>query len=705
MLCEPCQYVVGEIQKNPPGKSTFRHHASIGDWERAVQQNCLLCRRLEHYEVKVGAQKSLVAETFPRYLYRGDSLVSFAIRTDEDFPCQLNGLFCLHRIKAETDRLTIPNYVPTNAVGSPQSMALARQWISECIKHHSKCRRTEVASKSVWAPDRLIYIDDENSRLRLVRGADVPSDIPYTTLSHCWGRVKDKLVLTRANIEEWHDQLPSLGKWKTFVDAVEISRQLQIRYMWIDSLCIIQDSKEDWQQQYPQMCNIYKRSYCNIAATSAVDDTEGCLFERDITMDLPLRLCFATEGYQSTAVESMVIPAIDIGKDSLLGQYDLCRQNTWVHDITYSPLNSRGWVLQERQLSPRVLNFTKTQMYWECDEMQASESHPYGLAESGDSNLKSKAINPFRLKNANIEEDAPVGTGTSPLMKRAFDIWANAVSAYTVGNSDPRLSDGSPGFNKNLTNPADKLVAISAIAHELQPYMNCRYLAGHWETDLVRQLAWTGSNGSQRVSTYRAPSWSWASVDAPIHVFHSLYETGEEFHPLAEVLNVEVELLTDDPMGQVTSGSLTLRCYLIELEVQCLLTSRYGLFLETETETIMVNGEQTRLHIQLDDEHSRPTVPWSVYCVPISLLIDWMTSPSHPKGAWTLDFRSILLEKTEIEGKYQRVGFLGSRFASDVLMEDFVNDPILRAIGSFDSSKEDDLFSLDTQGLQEIKIV
>lgn len=365
----------------------------------------------------------------------------------------------------------------------------------------------------------------------------------------------------------------------------------------------------------------------------------------------------------------------------------------------------------QRQLSPRVLNFTKTQMYWECDEMQASESYPYRFPEEDWANVKGKALNPFSLLHVNVEEeDTPIDTGVSPLVKRAFDVWGNAVSAFTVGYSSN--TDGSPGFAKNLTQPADKLVAISAIAHELEPFMNCRYLAGHWETDLVRQLAWTGSNDSQRPSTYRAPSWSWASVDAPIQDFKFLYSppegTREAFHPLVEVVNVEVGLLTDDPMGQVVSGSLTLRCHLIELEVQSLLTSRYG-GPEEEDETILVNGERTCWHVQLDDEYSRPSVPWRVYCVPISLIIDRIPSDSTelnaPEMALSLEFRSILLEKTKNQGIYQRVGFLGADLGQQLTKEDFAKDPIVRAAGSLDFSEENAFFSPNIQGLQQIEIV
>lgn len=338
-------------------------------------------------------------------------------------------------------------------------------------------------------------------------------------------------------------------------------------------------------------------------------------------------------------------------------------------------------------------------MYWECDEMQASESYPYGFPEEAWANVKGKALNPFSLLDMNLEEaGAPNDTGPSPLVKRAFDVWGNAVSDYTAGGS-------------NLTNPADKLVAISAIARELQPFMNCRYLAGHWETDLVRQLAWTGSNGSDRTSTYRAPSWSWASVDAPIQDFKFLYNppegTREAFYPLVEILNVEVESLTEDPMGQVISGSLTLRCHLVELEVQSLLTSRYGGPDEGD-ETILVNGERTCLHVQLDDEDSRPSFPWSVYCVPISLLIDRIPSDSAevnaPETALAFEFESILLKKTKVEGTYQRVGFLGANLGQEFTETD-ANDPILRAAGSLDFSGENPFFSPHIQELQQIEIV
>lgn len=101
MLCQPCQYVLGEIQKSPDSVGTFPHHASIGDWEKAVEQKCLLCRRLDRYEIDVGAHTSLIARISSEDDEHEAGVISFTISTDtEDFP-ELCGNFWLRPIKNE----------------------------------------------------------------------------------------------------------------------------------------------------------------------------------------------------------------------------------------------------------------------------------------------------------------------------------------------------------------------------------------------------------------------------------------------------------------------------------------------------------------------------------------------------------------------------------------------------------------------------
>lgn len=104
MLCQPCQYVLGEIQKNPDGGSTFPHHASIGDWEKAVELKCLLCRRLDRYGVDIEAHTSLIARTFSEEDEHGIGVISFTISTDTKDFSELCGNFLLRPIKAEEGR-------------------------------------------------------------------------------------------------------------------------------------------------------------------------------------------------------------------------------------------------------------------------------------------------------------------------------------------------------------------------------------------------------------------------------------------------------------------------------------------------------------------------------------------------------------------------------------------------------------------------
>ena len=106
-------------------------------------------------------------------------------------------------------------------------------------------------------------------------------------------------------------------------------------------------------------------------------------------------------------------------------------------------------------------------MYWECGELQASESYPYGFPFEEYAIVSFKSLNPFYLGIQSMEER----------LKRAYEIWGQAVLEYTA---------------TKLTKASDKLVAISAVARALQPVFECEYIAGHWKKDLVRQLAWKG---------------------------------------------------------------------------------------------------------------------------------------------------------------------------------------------------------------------
>jgi hypothetical protein len=154
---------------------------------------------------------------------------------------------------------------------------LAHKWFKTCQNTHEHCIREQSR-----IPSRLIDIGQShtNDQIRLCT-TDIPPDIQYMTLSHCWGQPKF-LTLTQSNLESLRKAIDFQGLTKTFQDAVNITRQFGFRYLWIDSLCIIQGGEEDWPVEAGHMSSIYRGSSLNIAATGAQNGHDGLFFSRKV---------------------------------------------------------------------------------------------------------------------------------------------------------------------------------------------------------------------------------------------------------------------------------------------------------------------------------------------------------------------------------------------------------------------------------------
>jgi hypothetical protein len=136
---------------------------------------------------------------------------------------------------------------------------------------HGRCSTIE----KMFLPTRLIFIGD--SLPRLMQAIEIKGCPKCATLSHCWGKLKS-LVLRQDNVETFATRIPQEALPQSFKDAIEVARSLDIDYLWIDSLCIIQNNdSDDWAKEAAQMSSIYGGSYLNIAATSAVDGSKGFL--------------------------------------------------------------------------------------------------------------------------------------------------------------------------------------------------------------------------------------------------------------------------------------------------------------------------------------------------------------------------------------------------------------------------------------------
>ena len=155
-------------------------------------------------------------------------------------------------------------------------------WLRNCAENHDECHSSREPPN--WQPTRILDLGDPAEPLspRLLRGDQVPEGVEYVTLSHCWG-TSQPLKLQSSNIHQLSTSIPTSSLPKTFLDATVIARNLSQRYLWIDSLCIIQDSQSDWAQESSRMGSIYGNAIFNIAATALSHCQGGCYCLGDLS--------------------------------------------------------------------------------------------------------------------------------------------------------------------------------------------------------------------------------------------------------------------------------------------------------------------------------------------------------------------------------------------------------------------------------------
>jgi hypothetical protein len=239
------------------------------------------------------------------------------------------------------------------STGCYQSLDLAKSWLKRCVELHRYCQ-TRSPEKFDY-PTRLLNIG--SGVLKLALASEISNRAPYATLSHCWGKSMP-LKLLNDNFANFRIGISHSELCKTFNDAIIVARHLGINYIWIDSLCIIQDNPEDWLQESAKMSSVYSCSTINIAATGAKDGTIGCFFKGLWNFQLP----------------------IPMRKETRFWEFSLSHP---YRKLNNEPLLDRAWVFQERFLAPRTLHFTSSQIFWECEGgygcgMSPMEESPWG---------------------------------------------------------------------------------------------------------------------------------------------------------------------------------------------------------------------------------------------------------------------------------------------------------------------------------------
>ncbi|XXG99674.1 hypothetical protein Hte_006015 [Hypoxylon texense] len=418
---------------------------------------------------------------------------------------------------------------------SKETFALLRENLHSCLQMqgvHSDCKDTA----NNYVPSRLLKLDACSEGPPRIRICLPDKPTPYAVLSYCWGgdqahkTTSTTLAANYINIR-W-DSLP-----RTIQDAIQVSLNIGLEYIWVDSICIIQDDDIDKQREIACMPRVYNESVVTIIAARAKSAREGFLHPLDTSryQDSIFKLGFKCEHGTS-------------------GHAYLVRERQYNYGAS-DPIDSRAWTLQESYLSKRIIKYGSKQCSMVC---QCSPSKPqivdgWMLDQSYDAPEIENIIFPGSKLSVSPEDIAKwkhyykEEHGTDPREpsehteeSEIYSNWRELVMNYST---------------RSLTVPADRILAISGLADRIAPAIRGRYVAGHWENHLPGDLLWEIATASMgmRPKSYQGPSWSWTSVNGSVVSYDYMPEDAATL----KVLRVEIELCDAlAPFGAVKSGLL-----------------------------------------------------------------------------------------------------------------------------------------------------
>jgi hypothetical protein len=476
-----------------------------------------------------------------------------------------------------------------------------RQWVQTCTGTHQH------PTPPTTLPTRILDVGTDRAAptVHLVDGSSAPPG-PYIALSHCWG-TSHRIITTQSTLAHHQSGIDIDSLPKTFAEAVHISRLLGVRYLWIDTLCIIQDSTTDWETESSRMGSVYANSLLCIAASSSRDDESGVIPSiqvrqgaAHISPDAMSMLLPSLADVPPYLVERPGQEPVYLSRQTMvpLTSHEPNPQNRpsnliitkeWMPSsnrsapLTYKigkfgrifdpledePLNSRAWTLQERLLAPRTLHYGSHQVFWECAlGLWAEDGTPFpNVFFTLDGVLAKQRIPwehhglPVQGAGMNLVEGLYHNT---PRHGRWDGGWLALVQNYS---------------RRAITKPDDKLPAIAGLARVIADRSGDKYLAGLWYSHLEEDLCWrvyareemhmvrsadstepapqvwgkkfTDIGAPER---YRAPSWSWASVDAGVLFVQMNFD-----HIVAAFEGGYVEPVGEDMFGRLKAGWIQLR--------------------------------------------------------------------------------------------------------------------------------------------------
>ncbi|KAH7304162.1 hypothetical protein B0I35DRAFT_445612 [Stachybotrys elegans] len=430
--------------------------------------------------------------------------------------------------------------------GSQKHCKLIQEWIRDCDDNH-KCVDIEAEP---FLPTRLLDVGSYHSRKsRLIcetQGLDRKSK--YLAMSHRWGvsiepreRVlrKSQIFCTReSNIHLLRAGVSDFDLPPKFQNGIHLARKLGIRYLWIDSLCIIQpdrsdpldkDQGQDWAKEADRMEKVFRYAYATIAASCANSSAEPFLVPR--------------RGAPSTILKT--------GKSIYYASEVM---NRFYEDVEQGELNKRGWVFQERALSCRTIYFTKRQTYWECGEGIRCETL-----------TRTKNTRASLLGDANFPHEFP-----NYVKGKQIKLYQDLYERYS---------------GLDLSYITDRPVAIRGLETRLLSALNSKGGYGVLDIFIRRGLLWQRKGESlpridftksEKKAQRPVPSWSWTAHAGPIQYMDV---------PLGEVEWSEWEQDITSPWKHANNGEESTR------ELQVLV--RDMTIMEPDRQVFLDNPSQT----------------------------------------------------------------------------------------------------------------
>ncbi|KAK3294457.1 heterokaryon incompatibility protein-domain-containing protein [Chaetomium fimeti] len=537
---------------------------------------------------------------------------------------------------------------------SDVSREMVRGWLESCDKHQD-CR----ASSIKMPPKRLVDVGGGDDAA--VRITSATEDHRYLALSHCWGRGKKPLSTTKANEASMRVSIPWGALPQSFRDAIRVTRWLGARYIWIDSLCIVQDDEQDWQEESAKMAGIFSGCDLAIAATRAADCDEGFLQHRK-------------EGQLVMSGTHQGTPLVVFARDRTAHRGLMGTVPDPFHEL---PLFQRGWCFQERLMAPRTLHFADDELFFQCRTENRCEcsgrgawpssvryfSAYYDAAVSWESRqIRASEGEQQRLLEPGSDSDGKSdtagslsGNNTTAFVRRLY-----GMSAEVTVDGEVTISFGelwgdvvSEYASLDLTFQQDVLPALSGIANLMLAYNPGRYFAGLWELDIHYLLGWSSIPSEARC--YRpqnatAPSFSWASRFGPVAFPYQCIMTR-----VCTVLDIKCDVKGADPYGQVQGGYIVLQGKLLSGTVETR-PDGFGLFRAYVT-VWDARGEKHSGLIVFDTEEDEddvgPGTKRKVYCFDLFRKREWEETDEDDSDHCG---HSIVLKESGEAGSFRRVG-------------------------------------------------